>query len=146
MRLRNNLVFVFLALAVGCATAPLTPPEMGADWKVQRGQAVWTPPKAKGGIAGELLVATNNAGDFVVEFSKPPIAIAQAQRVGKNWQVEFPAEQKSYRGRGSGPERVIWLHLPGALAGKPGSWSFLTNASGWKLERNGESLEGFLAP
>jgi hypothetical protein len=146
MRLRNNALYPFLGLAIGCATAPLTPPEVTSDWKVQQGQAVWTPPKANNGIAGELLLTTNSMGDFVVEFSKPPITIARAQRSGETWQVEFPAGGKSYRGRGNGPARVIWLHLPRALIGSPGKWGFSTNATGWKLERNGELLEGFLAP
>jgi hypothetical protein len=145
-RVKSALFFLVAISLTGCAIAPLQPPEITSDWKVQQGQAVWTPPKAKNGIAGELLVATNSSGDFIVEFSKPPITIANAQRVGKNWQVEFPGEQKSYRGRGAGPSRVIWLHLPPALAGSPGEWNFAVNANGWKLEKDGEALEGFLAP
>jgi hypothetical protein len=144
---RINAFLAAALVASGCATAPLPPPQMDANWKVQQGQAVWTPPKAKSGIAGELLVATNSTGDFVVEFSKPPIAIANAQRHGAQWQVEFPAQQKRYGGRGAGPSRIIWLHLPPALSGQSTrDWKFTTNSAGWRLEHNGESLEGFLAP
>jgi hypothetical protein len=130
---------------MGCASAPLTAPEMTADWKIQQGQAVWKP-RGGSGIAGELLVATNKSGDFVVEFSKPPITIATARRSGKQWQLEFPAERKSYRGRGAGPSRVVWLRLPMALAGGESGWKVSTNTMGWRLERGKESLEGFLAP
>src|SRR4051794_19345155 len=65
---RFRVSVVVCALAAGCAMAPLSAPEMGADWKIQQGQAVWNP-KPGQGIAGELLVATNRAGDFVVEFA-----------------------------------------------------------------------------
>lgn len=133
-------------LMIGCAIPPLAPPEITSNWTVRQGQAVWTPPRAKDGVAGELLVATNSHGDFIVEFSKPPITIANAQRLGKTWQVEFPAEAKSYRGRGVGPSRLIWIHLPPALAGARGDWHFSTNASGWRVERKDEALEGFFEP
>ena len=65
-------IFAIAALA-GCATAPLPVPDMSdtsAGWKILQGQAVWKP-KAGDGIAGELLVATNGVGNFVVEFAKP---------------------------------------------------------------------------
>jgi hypothetical protein len=147
MRWRNKLAATVLVAALaGCATAPLPAPDMSADWKILQGQAVWKP-KGGDGIAGELLVATNSVGDFVVEFAKPPITIAHAQRTGKQWSVQFPVQQKSYSGRGHGPARVIWLHLPPALAGRDKQWSMTTNSNGWLMRnRRGETLEGFLAP
>lgn len=145
-RLEALAVGLGLLCAQGCATSPLPAPEMSSDWIVRQGQAVWTPPRAKDGIAGELLVATNSNGDFVVEFAKPPITIANAQRQDARWQVEFPAQQKRYGGRGAGPSQIIWLKLAPALAGQPDGWSFSTNANGWRMERKGEVLEGFLAP
>lgn len=141
-----NALAAALVLAQGCATAPLPAPDMTADWRIQHGQAVWTPAQAKDGIAGELLVATNSYGDFVVEFSKPPINIATAQRTDSRWQATFPAENKRYAGAGAGPSRLIWLHLVPALQGRDKNWSFTTNQSGWLLERKGETLEGFLQP
>jgi hypothetical protein len=144
--MRWRVEIVALAMLGGCATAPLPPPDMSGDWKILQGQAVWKP-KAGNGIAGELLVATNSVGDFVVEFSKTPIVIAHAQRSGDRWSVEFPTQKKSFAGRGAGPARVIWLHLPPALTGRDNKWTMTTNANGWKINnRRGESLEGYLAP
>jgi hypothetical protein len=144
--MRWRIEFAAVAVLAGCATAPLPPPDMSADWKIRQGQAVWKP-KGSDGIAGELLVATNSTGDFVVEFAKPPITIAHAQRAGQRWSIEFPAQQKSYAGRGKGPERVIWLRLPPALAGSDQQWQVTTNSNGWRMSnRRGETLEGFLAP
>jgi hypothetical protein len=147
MRWRTE-IFAVAALA-GCATAPLPQPDMSDDssgWKILQGQAVWKP-KAGDGIAGELLVATNRFGDFVVEFAKPPITIAHAQRSGDRWSMEFPAQKKSYSGRGSGPARVIWLHLPRALTGRDTKWSLTTNIDEFRMSNDrGEMLEGFLTP
>ena len=147
MRWRVEILAV--AILAGCATAPMPQPDMSdanAGWKILQGQAVWKP-KGGDGIAGELLVATNRVGDFVVEFAKPPITIAHAQRSADRWSVAFPAQKKSYRGRGSGPGRVIWLHLPPALAGRDQQWLVTTNANGWRISnKRGETLEGFLSP
>jgi hypothetical protein len=138
-------IFALLTFA-GCATTPLPPPEMSADWKTLQGQAVWKP-NAGDGIAGELLLATNSVGDFVIEFAKPPITIARAQRSGARWSFQFPARKKSYAGRGKGPSRVMWLRLAPALAGRDNQWQATTNANGWRVTNNsGESLEGYFAP
>lgn len=144
--MRWRIEILALLTLVGCATTPLPPPEMSADWTTLQGQAVWKP-KAGHGIAGELLLATNSLGDFVVEFAKPPITIAQAQRSGERWSFEFPAEKKSYAGRGKGPARVIWLHLAPALTGRDEHWQTATTANGWRITNNrGETLEGYFAP
>ena len=147
--MRWRVEIVAIAMLAGCATAPLPPPDMSdaaAGWRILQGQAVWKP-KGGDGIAGELLVATNRVGDFVVEFAKPPITIAQAQRSGDAWKVEFPAQKKSYSGRGNGPGRVIWLRLPQALAGRDQQWLMTPDANGWRISnKRGETLEGFLSP
>ena len=144
--MRWPIEIIGLVALAGCATAPLPAPNMTADWKILQGQAVWKP-KAGDGIAGELLVATNLTGDFVVEFAKPPITIAHAQRSGGRWSLQFPTQKKTYGGRGSGPSRVIWLHLVPALNGRNDKWQLTTNSTGWRMEnRRGETLEGFLAP
>jgi hypothetical protein len=148
MRWRIEIVAIVSIVALAsCATSPpLQAPDMSADWKILQGQAVWKP-KAGDGIAGELLVATNSTGDFVVEFAKPPITIAHAQRSGPRWSVQFPPQQKSFSGRGDGPARIIWLHLPPALAGRDKQWQVTTNSNGWRMSnQRGETLEGFLTP
>ena len=144
--MRWRIEIFALAACAGCATTPLPPPDMSADWKTLQGQAVWKP-KGGDGIAGELLLATNSVGDFVVEFSKPPIAIAQAQRSGNRWSAQFPAEKKSFGGRGGGPSRIIWLHLAPALSGRAKDWEVTTNVNGWRIvNARGETLEGYFAP
>lgn len=146
VRWREKGATLSLALLAGCSTAPLAPPQMSSDWKIHQGQAVWQP-KPGARIAGELLVATNSAGNFIVEFSKPPITIATAQRDGARWQFEFPAEKKSYRGQGRGPSRVIWLHLAPALAGRDSTWRVSITNENWRIEnKRGETLEGYLSP
>lgn len=141
-------ILALLALA-GCATGPLPPLQTmdnSADWKILQGQAVWKP-KGGDGIAGELLVATNSVGDFVVDFNKTPITIAHAERSGERWLVKFPAQRKEFSGRGAGPSRVIWLRLAPALAGRDKRWQVMTNSNGWRMSNaRGESLEGFLTP
>ncbi len=146
MRWRADIAAASLVAWVGCATAPLPPVEMSGDWKTLSGQAVWRPQK-EGGIAGELLFATNSLGDFWVEFAKPPITIVTARRSADRWQVEFPAQGRVHAGNGPGPAGLIWLHLAPALGKRSNTWHMSTNTSGWRIEnRKGESLEGFFAP
>lgn len=144
--MRWRIEIFALLMVAGCASTPLPAPEMSADWKTLQGQAVWKP-KGGGGIAGELLLATNSVGDFVVEFAKPPITIARAQRSGDRWTFEFPAQKKAYNGAGKGPSRVIWLHVAPALQGRDKNWQSTTTTNGWRIANNrGESLEGYFAP
>lgn len=139
MRARRASAISALALLAGCASAPMSGPTVTEDWRVHTGQAIWTPKGAKAGIAGELMMATNSVGDFVVEFSKPPFTIARARRTGEQWQVDFPGEQKQFRGRGKGSSRIIWLRLPEALQkGEP-------RDGNWAIERGTEKLEGYFA-
>jgi hypothetical protein len=133
-----SIVTAAMCLA-GCATAPMSGPAVTDDWRVQTGQAIWTPKGAKAGIAGELMMATNSTGDFVVEFSKPPFTIASARRMGERWQADFPGEQKRFGGRGKGPERIIWLRLPEELR------KVETRDGNWRIERGTEKLEGYFA-
>lgn len=139
MRARRASAISIAALLAGCATAPMSGPTVTADWRVHTGQAIWTPKGAAAGIAGELMMATNSTGDFVIEFSKPPFTIASAKRMGDRWQAEFPGEQKRFGGRGKGPERIIWLRLPEALR------RVETREGIWSVERGTEKLEGYFA-
>jgi len=120
-------------------------------WSVCQGQAVWKPTRTKPELAGELIVATNTAGDFFVQFSKLPFTLATAQRIGAHWQIEFGAGDVAMSGRGRPPSRLAWLELPHAIArgnaARP--WQFEGKASNaWLLEnpRTGETIEGYLLP
>lgn len=144
--------FLIAVSLVACATQPLPPPDTGRDeWTVQRGQAVWRPRRGAPEIAGDLVLAMGPSGDFVLEFSKPPLALVAGHRTGGSWQIEFPTEGRRIRGRGSGTDRLLWLRLPDALATESaqGSVRFSRpNANAWRLEnaRTGEWVEGFLSP
>jgi hypothetical protein len=142
-----------LALGVSCRTAPPNAPVdfSAAGWRVLQGQAVWKPDTHRPELAGELLMATNNTGDFFVQFSKIPFPMAVAQSVNKNWRIEFGRGEYVRAGHGLPPGRFAWFELPRILAGAPAGaqWRFEREADNhWKLKnrRTGESLEGFLWP
>ena len=146
------VVAALAALALcGCCSLPLQSPIdfSDPDWNLREGQAVWRPRAGADGIAGELLVATHPDGRSVVQFTKTPLPFLVAQRSADGWQAQIIPRNKSYSGRGAPPARLIWLHLPEALArcSAPDGFRFTTNTSGgWRFERRatGESLEGYL--
>ena len=78
---------------IGCRSIPPLPPAdlSTPGWRVQTGQAVWKPTRTKSELVGELLMATNANGKFVVQFSKTPFTFATAQVAGDRWQIEFGA-------------------------------------------------------
>jgi hypothetical protein len=86
-------------------------------WKVHSGQAVWRLEHGKTEIAGDVLVATRADGQSFVEFTKSPFSLVIAQASPRQWQVEFPPQNKHYAGPGEPPKRLIWLYLPRVLAG-----------------------------
>lgn len=137
---------------VGCATPPPGPSDPGpGDWTVRQGQAVWCPRREGPELAGDLVLSTRPSGDFLVEFSKTPLTLVSAHRVGARWEVSFPTEGRRIRGRGAGNDRLLWLRLPDALAGKPVPAPLrfaIPGPEGWKMEnpRTGERIEGFLSP
>jgi hypothetical protein len=146
------LVVVALVLGSGCATVFHKLPAVNLQepgWTVRQGQAVWHLGKGQGGreFAGDVLVATRAAGRAFVQFSKPPFPLVIAQENQRQWQVEFPPQNKHYAGRGRPPQRIIWLYLPRVLLGQapPEDWIWHQDQSGWRLEdyRNGEYIEGF---
>ena len=148
------LVAALAALALcGCCSLPLQSPIdfAGSGWNVREGQVVWQPRAGADGIAGDLLVATHPDGRSVVQFTKTPLPFLVAQRTADRWQAQIIPRNKTYSGRGAPPARLIWLHLPEALArgNAPDGFRFTTNTSGgWRFERRatGESLEGYLEP
>ncbi len=141
-----------LLAGAGCrALPPLPAADLGAPgWRVQHGQAVWTPPGNRPELAGELLVATNVNGDCFIQFSKNPFPMATAQRKGDRWQIELGAGDYVRGGRGQPPGYFAWFQLPQALAGERlgHGWQFeRTGTNVWRLEsrRTGECLAGYVA-
>jgi hypothetical protein len=138
---------------VSChTTAPLPPANLSAPgWTLRQGQAVWKPSQNRPELVGELLFAANANGDYLIQFSKPPFALASAQVAGDEWQIDFGGGKHTWAGRGEPPRRFVWFQLPRALAGgRPmGSWQLgpATN-NFWRLEnhRTGEFLEGEFFP
>lgn len=140
-------------ISAGCRTAPPLPPADCSQpgWRLQQGQAVWTPSRQQPELTGELLLATHPRGDYLVEFAKTPFSFASAQVAGERWQVEFGAANRGWHGQGQPPVRFVWFQLPRALAGGvPDShWEFHRREDGgWRLwnHRTGESLEGRFFP
>jgi hypothetical protein len=144
------LIAVFVA---GCRTAPPLPPAdfSAPGWRVRQGQAIWKPSSSRPELAGDLLFATNTNGDFFVQFSKMPFSLATAQTSGEQWQIEFGADEYSWHGRGTPPNRFAWFQLPRALPGAnpDGNWRFKNvTTNSWRLENphTGETLEGEFFP
>jgi hypothetical protein len=140
-----------LLLCLSCRTAiPLPPADFSSPgWRVRQGQAVWKPPGNRPELAGDLLLAVNTNGNFVVQFSKTPFALASVQVADGRWQIEFGAGQHSWRGKGAPPARFLWFQLSRVLAGTPprAPWKFTPQTDGpWRLENpgTGEFLEGRL--
>jgi hypothetical protein len=144
-----GLVFLLPA----CRTAPAPPPVDLAQpgWRIEHGQVAWRLPSGDADLAGELTAAFHADGSVFLEFTKTPMALVVA-RIGPGlWQLDFPAENRSYSGRGDPPSRSAWLVLAGALDQRaiPGEWRWHVTAPGyWQLEhhRTGERLTGYLQP
>jgi hypothetical protein len=150
-------LLLLLALALlgggGCQTVPPLPAAnfSQAGWTVRQGQAVWRIKKGRPEIAGEFLLATRPDGRAFAQFSKTPFPLIIAQSTTNTWEIEQPAQNKRYSGRGRPPARAIWLYLPEVLQQQqppPKGWSLqhLPN-DGWRLENpaTGESIEGYFA-
>lgn len=138
-------------LLCGCATPKDLFTASGPGWKIQTGQALWQPEGKRPQIAGDLLLAGNGAGSYLIQFDKSPISLASAQVTSNHWLIRFPQVQRSFSGRGPGPTRFIVLYLPRALAGEPLPEPVHFErkpGGGWRLDNpsTGESIEGFLSP
>ncbi len=153
LALKSLLLGLVLILALGlagCATRPAV--DLSApDWTVREGQAVWKSAPDAAGIAGDLTLATGRDGRSFVQFSKTPLPIVTAEIGGGRWRVSFAPQRQTYRGRGTPPNRVLWLQLPGALNGTStgADWVLTTSATSpenWRLENRTtrESLDGYL--
>lgn len=146
-------VLLLLVLAAGCRTAARLPRAdlTAPGWRVQSGQAIWKPSARRSELAGDLLLATNVNGNFFVQLTKDPFPVVTAESMDGQWQIEFGADEHSWRGRGEPPARLIWFQLPQVLLGEkiPGHWHFeAVTTNSWRLEdkQTGEALEGGFFP
>jgi hypothetical protein len=151
--LRQIVAAALLALCVSCRTGhPLPPADFSSPgWQLRQGQAVWKPSKNRPELAGDLLLATNANGNYVIQFSKTPFTLAAAQVTDGAWRIEFGGGQYSWGGHGAPPARFPWFQLPRSLEGMDPArpWKFTRQADGsWRLEntRRGEFLEGMFFP
>jgi len=144
-------VFGFVMLSsilIGCRTAPKIPAADLAEpgWTLRQGQAIWKPKKNAAEIAGELMVATRTDGRTFVQFIKTPFPLAIAQTTSNLWEVQIPAQNRVFAGRGVPPARVAWLQLARALSGNAASdpWILERQGSQWQFQnpRTGETLSG----
>ena len=146
-----TLLALALVSCVSCRTAtPLPPADFAAPgWRLRQGQAVWKPPQDRPELAGDLLLAVNTNGNYVIQFSKTPFSIASAQVADGRWQIELG--QRLWRGQGEPPRRFVWFQLAPVLAGASAvaPWRFTSRAGqSWRLENagTGEFLEGQFFP
>src|ERR1700741_1215987 len=114
-----TLFSAFLTLFCGCTTTPQNLFTMsGPDWRVQQGQALWTPKTGAPQFGGDLILATDDGNSFV-QFAKTPLTIVTAQTTPKRWLIRFPQYHIAHSGHLPAPSRTLWLHLADALAGRP---------------------------
>jgi hypothetical protein len=154
LNLRRQILLLaaigFGLLQVSCRTAQLAPADFSAPgWTVRQGQAVWRPTKNRPELAGDLLLATNGNGDYLIQFSKIPFNLATAQEAGGAWKIQFGDGHHAWSGRGHPPRRFVWFQLPVALRGESPAppWKYIPKPdNAWRLEnpRTGETLEGYL--
>lgn len=146
---------VFIALILisqfcaGCKTPSSMPPAnlSAPGWTVLRGQAIWSPPRDRPEIAGDLILATNVDGSFLIQFSKSPLTLATAQVENNEWEIRLGNDKYAWRGGGVPPDRFLWFQLPRALLGQPmtDDWKFDRSVEGlWRLQnsKTHEKLEG----
>lgn len=146
------LVGVLVCGLSGCRT-PLPRAVDLADgtWRVQRGQAVWTPRQGRAALAGDLVLATRAGGDCWVQFAKEPFPLVTAQADATGWRITFVPEERSVHGRGRLSPRWVWLQLPRVVAAREVEppWHVQTRPGGafhLRHPATGEELQGFLQP
>lgn len=142
-----------LFLLTGCFSFHKFPPIdlSQPGWRVQQGEALWTPQRGMPELAGELVLADHTDGRSFVQFTKGNLPIVTGQFSATHWRIEFPPRKLSFAARGAPPARFGWLQLPRALRGEklPNVWSMVKKeGGGWRLEnrKTGEALEGILSP
>lgn len=146
--------FICISLILnGCRTAAsLTPVNLTEPgWRVREGQALWSPSRRAGEMAGDLIVATSSRREAVVQFTKTPLPIVLARWTPGGWAVDFQMEHRTLQGRGAVPWRIVWLLLAEhyATGAAPKGWRLEQPAPQqwhWSNPKTGESLEIYLPP
>ena len=147
-----SILLAGLVFLCGCQTSTQSLfPTAGSGWHVRQGQALWRPKSGLPEFGGDLVLASDDNGNCLIQFDKTPMAILTAQITTNRWLIKFPQRNYSFSGRGPGSTRFSWLYLPVALDGQPlpKELHFETKTDGgWRLEnsRTGETVEGFLSP
>lgn len=147
------LVMLGLVWITGCRTVePMRAVDLREPgWVVRQGQAIWKSSEEAPEIAGELVLASKPDGSSFVQFTKTPLPLVTAQTTKSAWQIQFVPENRSFRGRGKPPRRLLWLQVPRCLQGDCDERSFefrsLPNGNQVLRDRkSGESIEFFLTP
>jgi hypothetical protein len=136
-----------LFLCLSCRTAaPLAPADLSAPgWQLRQGQAIWKPSKNRPELAGDLLLAVNTNGDYLLQFSKTPFTLASARVTRGRWRIDFGP--RGWGSRGAPPIRFVWFQVAPMITGKTvaSPWSVTRRAdNSWRLANTGagEFLEG----
>jgi hypothetical protein len=149
-----TLLLSFFAVVIffcGCASTPKNLFTVsGPGWRIQQGQALWTPRKGAPQFGGDIVLATDANGRSFVQFEKMPLSLVTVQITPTDWVLNFSQLGGFWKGHQPAPARTIWLYLPDALAGKPLPKAFHFEQKpdgGWRIDdvKTGESLEGFLS-
>lgn len=99
-------------------------------------------------IVGELVLAKSKTSGYL-EFSKPPLRLAETRIEEDRWLASFPMEHKTFSGRGDPPARIAWSQVLKVALGKAPSkgWELSGSISNrWRLENrsSGEWIEATL--
>lgn len=140
------LALLLLAILNGCASLQLPDVDLEEEtWQVRQGQAVWKANADAPPIAGDLLIAKDNAGNVFISFSKGPVPVFTARSTADGWLLDLAVRGKSFSRRGNPPKRFIWFAVPALLDGAPPpkGWTADKVADDeWMLEKpkNGETV------
>jgi hypothetical protein len=140
--------WIFLIALAGCTASRPTLAKIDlADpgWEYWNGQALWKPASERPALGGDLIAARHSNGDIMVNFSKSPLSIVTAQKIGSYWHIDFSAAGRYHSGKGKPPHRIIWFRIPALLGGAsaPEGWVLGKTADGeWTIlnPRTGEMI------
>lgn len=154
--LRNGipvfLAALFLFCVLGCrTTAPLPPIDLNEPgWSIETGQVLWKMNASSPEIVGELVMASNTDGRFLLQVFKDPLPLLAAQSEAGRWQLTDVPGQRTFSGRGTPPVRAMWLHVYSSIEGTPppAPLKFQGTRAEWSLTNpiSGEVISGYMNP